>query len=73
MPASLDERRSLEQERTEMSGQITASRQELENGSPHKARRDRLDWQITKAQRRLAQVEARLAKSELGESHPQDH
>jgi hypothetical protein len=33
---------------------------------------ERLDWQIRKAEKRLAEIEARLAKSELRERHQED-
>jgi hypothetical protein len=46
MPRPFSERQSLEQERAEIPGQIATYRQELENGRPHKARRERLEWQI---------------------------
>jgi hypothetical protein len=62
MPRPFNERQSLEQERTEIPGQIAAYRQELENGRPHKARRERLEWQIREREKRLAEVEARLGK-----------
>jgi hypothetical protein len=61
MPRPLNTRQSLEQERDEIPRQIAAYRQELENGSPHKARRERLEWQIGEREKRLAEVEARLA------------
>jgi hypothetical protein len=64
MPRPLNEHQSLEQERAELPGQIAAYRQELENGSPHLARREWLDWQIRKAEKRLAEVEASLAAPE---------
>jgi len=61
MPRPLNERQSLEQERAEIPGQTAAYRQELENGRPHKTRRERLEWQIREREKRLAEVEARLA------------
>jgi chromosome segregation ATPase len=61
MPAPNDERQSLGQELAEIPGQIAAYRQELENGRPHKARRERLEWQIREREKRLAEIEARLA------------
>jgi hypothetical protein len=62
VPRPLNERQSLEQERAEIPGQIAAYRQELENGRPHKARRERLEWQIRERSKRLVDVTARLAK-----------
>jgi hypothetical protein len=62
MPAPNDERQSLEQERAEIPGQIAAYRQELENGRPTKVRREQLEWQLREREKRLAEMEARLAK-----------
>jgi hypothetical protein len=56
MPRPLNERQSLEQERAEIPAQIAAYRQELENGRPSKARRERLEWQIREREKRLADV-----------------
>jgi chromosome segregation ATPase len=61
MPRPLNERQSLEQERAEIPAQIAAYRQELENGRPHKTRRERLEWQIRERDKRLAEIERRLA------------
>ena len=72
MPRPLSERRSLEQERAELPSQIAAYEAELEATPPeHKARRERLAWQLRRAQKRLAEVEARLAKGRL--PHPYQH
>ena len=60
MPRPRNERQALEEELAEIPGQITAYRQEMENGRPHKARRERLEWQIREREERLAEVEARL-------------
>ena len=63
MPAPTNERQALERERAELPGQIVAYESELEATPPeHKARRERLAWQLRRAQKRLAEVEARLAK-----------
>jgi hypothetical protein len=61
MPRPRNERKALEEERGEIPGLVAAYRQELENGRPHKARRERLDWQIREREKRLAAIEARLA------------
>jgi hypothetical protein len=61
MPRPRNERQALEEERAEIPGQIAAYRQEMENGRPHKARRERLEWQIREREKRLAEIEARLA------------
>jgi hypothetical protein len=69
MPRPLNERQSLEQERAELPGQIAAYWNELENGSPRQARRERLEWQIREREKRLADVRKRLAainKAERG-------
>jgi len=61
MPRPLNEHQSLEHERAEIPSQIAAYLQELENGRPHKARRERLEWQIREREKWLAEVEARRA------------
>ena len=61
MPRPLSERQALEQERTELRGKIAACWQELEGGSPHRARREQLEWQIRKEEKRLAEIGPRLA------------
>jgi hypothetical protein len=61
MPRPFNERQALEEELAEIPGQIAAYRQELKNGNPHKARRDRLEWQIREREKRLVEVERRLA------------
>jgi hypothetical protein len=62
MPAPTNERQSLERERAELPSQIAAYESELEATPPgHKARREMLGWQLRRAQKRLAEVEARLA------------
>jgi len=62
MPRPTNERQSIERERAELPSQIAAYESELEATPPeHKARRERLAWQLRRAQKRLAEVEARLA------------
>ncbi len=62
MPAPTNERQSLERERAELPGQLAAHQAELDAAAPeHKALGERLEWQIRRAQKRLAEVEARLA------------
>jgi len=62
MPRPLNERQSLEQERAELPSQIAAYESELDATPPeHTARRERLVWQLRRAQKRLAEIEARLA------------
>jgi hypothetical protein len=64
MPTPPNERRLLEQELSELPAQIDAYRRELAatpTTAEFKARRERLDWQIRHAEKRLADVTARLA------------
>jgi chromosome segregation ATPase len=61
MPRPRNARQALEEELAEIPGQLAAYRQEMENGRPHKARRERLEWQIREREKRLAEIEARLA------------
>jgi len=62
MPAPTNERQSLERERAELPEQIAAYQRELDaTPSENKARRERLEWQIRRVQKRMAEVEARLA------------
>ncbi len=62
MPTSPSEQRALERERTELPNQITAYQRELDSTAPgHKARRERLMWQIRRVQKRMAEIEARLS------------
>jgi len=63
MPRPLSEKQSLEQECAELPGQIAAYQRELDASPPeNKARREMREWQIRRAQKRMAEVEARLAK-----------
>ena len=63
MPRPMNERQSLEQERAELPSQLAAHQAQLDATSPeNKARRERLEWQIRRVQKRMAEVEARLAK-----------
>jgi len=62
MPAPTNERQALERERAELPSQIAAYESELDATPPeHTARRERLVWQLRRAQKRLAEIEARLA------------
>jgi hypothetical protein len=64
MPTPPNERRLLEQELSELPAQIAAYRRELVATPPtaeFKARRERLDWQIRHAEKRLVEVTARRA------------
>ena len=62
MPAPTNERQSLERERAELPSQLTAHQAQLDATPPeNKARRERLEWQIRRMQKRMAEVERRLA------------
>ncbi len=64
MPTSHNERQALERERADLPGQLAAHQAELEATPPgHKTRREMLAWQIRRIQKRMAEIEARLAKS----------
>ena len=53
----------LERERAELLGQMAAYRQELENAPTLKrARREWLEWQVRRDEKRVAEVEGRLAE-----------
>jgi len=57
-----NEQQALEEERAELPGQIAAYQRDLAATSAEdKTRREMLDWQIRRGQKRLAEVEARLA------------
>ena len=61
VPRPLRERQSLEQERAELRKQVAAYTNELAiTVGVNKARREPLDWQIQRAQKRLTDVEAML-------------
>ena len=61
MPRPMNERQSLEQERAELPSQLAAHQAQLDATPPEsKARRERLEWQIRRVQKRMAEVEARL-------------
>ena len=62
MPRPMNARQALEHERADLLRQIAVYKQELEDAPvKSKARRERLEWQIERDQKRLAKVEARLA------------
>jgi len=64
VPAPTNERQSLERERVELPGQLAAYQRELyATPSESKERRERLTWQIRRAQKRMAELEVRLAAS----------
>jgi hypothetical protein len=52
----------LEQERAELPAQIIARQSELAiTPVEHTTRRERITWQIRRAEKRLAEIDARLA------------
>jgi len=64
MPAPTNERQALEHElREELPAQLADYRQELAAGLADKARREWLEWQNRRAQKRMAELERRLAGS----------
>ena len=72
MPRPRSERQALENERDELPAQLANYQRELDAmPSESKERRERPEWQIKRAEKRMADVKARLAKigAELGEMH----
>ena len=62
MPQILTERESLEQQRQQLFTRLAGYQAELDMVPVDKReRRESLDWQISRAQKRLAYLEARLA------------
>ena len=63
MPRPTNDRQSLERElREELPAQLAGYQQELAGGQADKTRREWLEWHIRRVQKRMADVEARLAK-----------
>lgn len=63
MPAPCNERQSVEHERDEeLPSLLEALQAELAATAPgHASRRERIEWQIRRAQKRLVEIAARLA------------
>jgi chromosome segregation ATPase len=63
MPRPVTERQAWEHElREELPAQLAKYQEELAATLPEsRERRERLEWQIRRAQKRMAEVEARLA------------
>jgi len=62
MPAPHNERQALERE--ELPDQVATYQRELEATPPeNKARRERLMWQIRRDQKRMVEIDRRLAGS----------
>jgi chromosome segregation ATPase len=61
MPAPTNERQALERERDELPGQIATYQRELDaTSAQNTARRERLERQIRRDRKRMAEVLARL-------------
>lgn len=68
MPRPLAERQSLEQERQELLVRLAGYHTELDTlPADAQQRREWLDWQVRRAQKRMAYLEARLASMVAGE------
>jgi len=62
MPRPLNERQSLEHElREELPAQLATYQQELATGLADKARREFLEWHVRRVQKRMVEIERRLA------------
>ena len=67
MPRSRNERDAWEHElREELPAQLAAYQQELAAGQADKTRREFLEWHVRRVQKRMADLEARLAKTADG-------
>jgi hypothetical protein len=66
MPRPRSEREVLEHERNvELPAQLAGYRKELEaTPQENKERRERLEWQIRRAEKRMAEIRGRLARAE---------
>ena len=61
MPAPTTERQVLERERDELPSHVTNYRRELDaTPQENRERRERLEWQIRRVEKRMAEVHARL-------------
>ena len=67
MPAPTNEWHALERERGELPDQIAAYQRELATTpAENKTRREMLEWQIRRDQKRMAEIGARLAGNDRG-------
>jgi hypothetical protein len=67
MPRPRNEREAWEYElREELPAELAAYQQELAAGQADKTRREFLEWQIRRVRKRVADLEARLTKSDTG-------
>jgi hypothetical protein len=61
MPAPTNERQTLERERDELPSHVTNYQRELDaTPQENRERRERLEWQIRRVEKRMAEVHARL-------------
>ena len=65
MPAPTNERQALERERDELPSHVTNYQRELDaTPQENRERRERLEWQIRRVEKRMAEVHARLMAAE---------
>ena len=65
MPAPTNERQALERERDELPVHVTNYQRELDaTPQENRERRERLEWQIRRVEKRMAEVHARLMAAE---------
>jgi hypothetical protein len=64
MPAPTNERQALERERDELPAHVANYQRELD-ATPIEAkeRRERLEWQIRRVQKRMTEIASRLARA----------
>jgi len=64
MPVPTNERQALERERDELPAHVANYQRELD-ATPleHNGRRERLDWQIRRVRKRMAEIAARLTRA----------
>ena len=61
VPAPTNERQALERERDELPSHVTNYQRELDaTPQENRERRERLEWQIRRVEKRMAEVHARL-------------
>jgi hypothetical protein len=61
MPVPTNERRALERERDELPAHVTNYQRELDaTPQENRERRERLEWQIRRVEKRMAEVHARM-------------
>jgi hypothetical protein len=64
MPTPTNERQHLERElREELPARLAAYQQELAGGSADKVRREQVEWQMRRIEKRMATVRAWLAEN----------